>query len=95
MQLDERFTIIFNGEIYNHNKLRTQLNLRGKTTSDEETLLLLFRNYGLAFLNHLKGMFVIAIYDQQEKKRFIARDRAGKKPLYYHIDGRKIVFAIE
>src|SRR5665647_55157 len=95
MQLDDRYTIIFNGEIYNHNEIRNQLGITGKTSSDTETLLLLYRKYGVDFLNYLDGMFAFAIYDRQEKTICIARDRAGKKPLYYYADGEKIVFASE
>jgi asparagine synthase (glutamine-hydrolysing) len=95
MQLDERYTIIFNGEIYNHNEIRHQHNISGKSSSDTETLLLLYRKYGVDFLNYLDGMFVFAIYDRLEKTIFIARDRAGKKPLYYYVDGEKIIFASE
>ena len=95
MHLDERYTIIFNGEIYNHNEIRNQLNLPGKTSSDTETLLLLYKKYSVNFLHYLEGMFAFAIYDNKEKKIFIARDRAGKKPLYYYNDGQKFVFASE
>lgn len=95
MHLDDRYTIIFNGEIYNHSEIRSQLGISGKTFSDTETLLLLYRAYGVEFLNYLDGMFAFAIYDQQKKTIFIARDRAGKKPLYYYSDGQKIVFASE
>jgi asparagine synthase (glutamine-hydrolysing) len=95
MQLDNRYTIIFNGEVYNHKEIRTALGLTGNTSSDTETLLLLYRKLGTAMLDYLDGMFVFAIYDEQEKKIFIARDRAGKKPLYYYNDGEKIVFASE
>ena len=95
MQLDGRYTIIFNGEIYNHQEIRKQLGIIGKTSSDTETILLLYRKYGVDFLNYLDGMFAFAIHDRQEKTIFIARDRAGKKPLYYYADGEKIVFASE
>lgn len=95
MHLEERYTIIFNGEIYNHKELRIQFNLCCKTSSDTETLLLLYKKLGFDCLHQLEGMFVFAIYDKQEKKLFIARDRAGKKPLYYFTDGDKIVFASE
>ncbi len=95
MQLDGRYTIIFNGEIYNHHEVRIQQHITGHTSSDTETLLLLYRSLGHNFLHLLDGMFVFAIYDSQEKKLFIARDRAGKKPLYYYNDGEKIVFASE
>ena len=95
MHLDGRFTIIFNGEIYNHQEIRDQFKLSGHTHSDTETLLLLYRKFGNGMLQWLDGMFVFAIYDKQEKRLFIARDRAGKKPLYLFSDGKKIVFASE
>lgn len=95
MHLDGRYTIIFNGEIYNHNDVREKFGIKGHTSSDTETLLLLYRQMGAPMLEHLDGMFVFIIYDQQEKKLFIARDRAGKKPLYYYTDGTKVVFASE
>ncbi len=95
MHLDGRYTIIFNGEIYNHHEIRAEHSLVGHTSSDTETLLLLYRKYGAQFLQYLDGMFVLAIYDNVEKTMFVARDRAGKKPLYYYSDGQKIVFASE
>ncbi len=95
MTIDDRFTIIFNGQVYNHSELRQRYNLSGNTYSDTETLLLLYRHLGTAFLNDLEGMFVFAIYDQQEETLFIARDRAGKKPLYIYSGGDKIIFASE
>jgi asparagine synthase (glutamine-hydrolysing) len=95
MTLLERYTIIFNGEIYNHNDLRKQFGLDSKTSSDTETLLLLYQKFGTEFLDYLEGMFVFAIYDNLEKIVFIARDRAGKKPLYYFRDNEKVVFASE
>ena len=95
MHLDDRYTIIFNGEIYNHQEVRSQVGLQGHTSSDTETLLLLYRKYGVDFLHYLDGMFAFALYDKQEKTIFVARDRAGKKPLYYYSDGEKIVFASE
>jgi asparagine synthase (glutamine-hydrolysing) len=95
MTLQDRYAIIFNGEIYNHKEIRKQFGLIGKTASDTETLLLLYQKFGTEFLQYLEGMFVFAIYDNVEKTIFIARDRAGKKPLYYFKDGEKIVFASE
>ncbi len=95
MHLDDRYTIIFNGEIYNHQQIRQQLNITGVTSSDTETLLLLYRKFGVDMLQYLDGMFAFALYDRVEKKLFIARDRAGKKPLYYYRDNEKIVFASE
>jgi len=95
MHLDNRYTIIFNGEIYNHNEIRKQFSLTGQTHSDTETLLLLYRKFGKEMLQYLDGMFAFAIYDKLERKLFIARDRAGKKPLYIYNDGARIVFASE
>lgn len=95
MHLDDRYTIIFNGEIYNHQELRKQFSIEGKTSSDTETLLLLYHRFGTGFLQHLDGMFVFAIHDKEKNSVFIARDRAGKKPLYYYKDTEKIVFASE
>lgn len=95
MQLDGRYTIIFNGEIYNHQEIRQALGIRGNTHSDTETLLLLYQRFGKAMLQYLEGMFAFAIYDQQNRQLFIARDRAGKKPLYYYHHAKQLVFASE
>ncbi len=81
MHLDDKYTIIFNGEIYNHQEVRRQFNLEGKTASDTETLLLLYQRMGTEFLQYLDGMFVLAIHDKEKNTVFMARDPAGKKPL--------------
>ena len=67
MHLDNRSTIIFNGEIYNHTALRKQFNLDGSTHSDTETLLMLYHKLGAGMLQWLDGMFAFAIYDSEEK----------------------------
>lgn len=95
MHLADRYSIIFNGEIYNHQELRVKYHINGVTSSDTETILHLYALQGPAFLHELDGMFAMAIYDRQENQLFIARDRAGKKPLYYFHDGGKLVFASE
>jgi len=95
MSLDNRYTIIFNGQVYNHQELRKKYDLHGHTYSDTETLLLLYQKCGTSFLSDLEGMFVFAIYDSETKTLFAARDRAGKKPLYYYCDNDKLVFASE
>ena len=95
MLLGDRYAIIFNGEIYNHQEIRKQFNLKGFTSSDTETLLLLYDKFGTHFLKYLDGMFVFVIHDKIKNELFIARDRAGKKPFYYYCDNKKIAFASE
>ena len=95
MHLGEKYTIIFNGEIYNHQEIRKKYDLKGNTSSDTETLLLLYERFGTDFLDFLDGMFAFVIYDKIKNQLFIARDRAGKKPFYYFFDDKKFVFASE
>ncbi len=95
MQLDDKYTIIFNGEIYNHAEVRNQFNLKGETSSDTETLLLLYDRFGTEFLQYLDGMFAFVIHDKIKNELFIARDRAGKKPFYYYYHENKFAFASE
>lgn len=90
-----RYTIIFNGEIYNHHEVRQQLSLQCSTGSDTETILHAWHAEGPAMLNRFDGMFALVIYDKLKKQLFIARDRAGKKPFYYYKDDEKLVFASE
>lgn len=89
------YTIIYNGEIYNHQEVRKKHGLECQTSSDTETILLAYEKLGPACLNDFDGMFALCIYDQQKQELFLARDRAGKKPLYYFSDGRSLVFASE
>ena len=93
--MDDKYTIIFNGEIYNHSEVRKQFNLNGNTSSDTETLLLLYERFGTQFLQYLDGMFAFVIHDKIKNELFIARDRSGKKPFYYYHDENKFVFASE
>jgi asparagine synthase (glutamine-hydrolysing) len=88
---DERVTIVFNGEIYNYRELQRELEGRGhhfKTNSDTETILHAYEEYGPACVNRLRGMFAFAVWDSSLRQLFIARDRAGKKPLYYTLTPR-------
>ena len=88
----EHLTIIFNGEIYNHQEVRKKHNLSCKTNSDTETILQAYLKLGAACLQEFDGMFVFIIYDRKSNSLFIARDRAGKKPLYYYsITGQFVV----
>jgi asparagine synthase (glutamine-hydrolysing) len=95
MHLHNRLTIVFNGQIYNHLDLRKQFNLEAHTYSDTETLLLLYDKLGKDMLPHLEGMFVFAIYNAADKTLFLARDRAGKKPLYIYEHNNSLAFASE
>ncbi len=87
--------IIFNGEIYNHMEVRKKFNLNCKTGSDTETILHAYELLGPKCLDEFGGMFVLAIYDRKRNEIFLARDRAGKKPLYYYEDNDQVVFASE
>ncbi len=91
----EHLTIIFNGEIYNHQEVRRQYNLQCFTNSDTETILHAYAKMGAGCLQAFDGMFALAIYDRKNNELFLARDRAGKKPLFYYADGKRFVFASE
>ena len=83
---DGNLAIVFNGEIYNFRELKTDLEQRGhrfKTNSDTETIVHAYEEYGAACVEHLRGMFAFAIWDISAEKLFLARDRVGKKPLFY------------
>ena len=83
--------IVFNGEIYNYRELQHELEARGhrfKTHSDTETIVHAFEEFGSKCVKHLRGMFAFAIWDSRRRELFIARDRAGKKPLYYTVTPR-------
>lgn len=91
--------LIFNGEIYNYQSLREDLIARGHTLytkSDTEAVLHLYDEFGVDCLQHLRGMFAFAIWDEREKSLFLARDRVGKKPLLYsHQSNGDLIFASE
>ena len=91
-------TIIFNGEIYNYRQLRQQLLEGGHrltSDSDTEVVLHLYEENGAACVRHLRGMFAFAIWDASRQELFVARDRVGKKPLYYRFDGLRFWLASE
>jgi asparagine synthase (glutamine-hydrolysing) len=93
-----QFVVVFNGEIYNYQELRkelTQLGVVFRTSSDTEVLMESYKKWGPNCLNKLNGMFVFVIYDLSQQTLFMARDRAGEKPLYYYHDGKTISFASE
>lgn len=97
-KVENGLTIIFNGEIYNFPELRKELEGKGYSfisRSDTEVLLAAYAEWGTALLPRLNGMFAFAIYDAVKQKVFIARDRAGEKPLFYHLAEGNLVFASE
>jgi asparagine synthase (glutamine-hydrolysing) len=94
----KRYTLVFNGEIYNYRKLKEDLQEEGiefETNSDTEVLLQLYIKYGEACLEKLNGFFAFAVYDKKDNTLFIARDRLGIKPLLYYFDGNDFIFASE
>jgi len=96
---DDRFVIVFNGEIYNHRSLRQQLEKLGHSFnsqhSDTEVIIEAYRHYGEDVARHLKGMWGFVIFDRSKKSLFFSRDRFGKKPLFYSIVNKKIIFGSE
>ncbi len=95
---DNSVQIVFNGEIYNYCELRTELLSAGhrfRTDGDTEVIVHLYEQHGLEFVKYLRGMFALAIWDANRGRLVIARDRVGKKPLYYRMDDGRLVFASE
>jgi asparagine synthase (glutamine-hydrolysing) len=90
--------IVFNGEIYGYQRLRKELKALGhdfRTQSDTEVLLEAYLQWGEAFVEHIDGMFAIAIWDARDRKLRLYRDRPGIKPLYYFYDGTRFAFGSE
>lgn len=87
---DGLISVVFNGEIYNHVELREELEARGyrfsSHSSDTEVIVVLYQEYGLAFVDRMIGMFAIALFDARLQQLFLIRDRLGKKPIYYRHD---------
>ncbi|HET6863053.1 MAG TPA: asparagine synthase (glutamine-hydrolyzing), partial [Pyrinomonadaceae bacterium] len=96
---DGQVSIVFNGEIYNYRELYPELKTRGhqfKTHSDTEAIVHAYEEFGVDCLKPLRGMFVFAIWDAKNKRLFMARDRVGKKPLYYTLtDDSTLIFGSE
>lgn len=99
---NNRYVIIYNGEVYNFQEIGAQLKsgyadspVHFRTSSDTEVILEAFARQGTSFLQHLNGMFAIAIYDNQEKELYLFRDRLGIKPLFYYWDGKNFAFSSE
>ena len=96
--IDGRYWIVYNGEIYNFASFREELVQKGykfKSKTDTEAVLYAYIEWGPACLQKFNGMFGIAIWDNQKKELFLARDRLGVKPLYYYLKDGKLLFASE
>lgn len=90
--------IVYNGEIYNFSELHDELVERGhtfRTRCDTEVIIHLYEEYGPGCVSRLNGMFAFAVYDEPSRRLFMARDRAGIKPLYYSFDGGALKFSSE
>ncbi len=95
---DRTKAVVFNGEIYNFHQVRADLEQRGHgfaTASDTEVIVHAWEEYGDACIARLRGMFAIALWDRTRRRLLLARDRVGKKPLYYVNDSERILFASE
>ncbi len=95
---DRTVVVVFNGEIYNFLELRAELEARGHrfaTRSDTEAIVHAYEEFGVGCVQRLRGMFAIALWDEGERRLLLARDRVGKKPLYYACDGERLCFASE
>lgn len=95
---DQSIWIVFNGEIYNFKELRAELESKGykfKSNSDTEVIIYLYEEMGERLFTKLNGMFAIALYDKNKQKIILARDRMGKKPLYWGIFNNTLIFGSE
>jgi asparagine synthase (glutamine-hydrolysing) len=96
--LDGQLWLVFNGELYNYRDLRQELQAAGhrfRSASDSEVLLAAYAEWGPRCVDRLTGMFAFAIYDQRQRRLFLARDRAGEKPLFYTHRPDGLAFASE
>lgn len=93
---DGRYTIIFNGEVYNHFDLRNNLKeIKFKGHSDTETILYYLAKYGIEKVKKLNGIFAFAFFDNKEEKLYLVRDPFGVKPLYYKVENNTLVYSSE
>jgi len=95
---DRTVAIVYNGEVYNFGELRAELEGKGhrfETGSDTECIVHLYEEHGERCVEHLRGMFAFALWDERQRRLLLARDRAGKKPLFYRATADGIWFASE
>lgn len=96
--LDERITLTVNGEFYDYKRIRAELACEGerfRTKSDSEIAIPLYRRHGLSFVEHLRGEFAFALYDQDQERLILVRDRFGIKPLYYRLQDDELIWGSE
>jgi len=92
---DDRYVMVYNGEVYNYEEIAANLGLETRTTSDTEVVLEAFARKGPNCVLDFNGMFAFVIFDKKEETLHIFRDRVGIKPLYYYWDGKNYAFASE
>ncbi len=95
---DQSLWVVFNGEIYNFQEIRRELEKKGyrfRTRSDTEVILYSYKAYGEECVKHFRGMFGFALWDKRKKKLILARDPLGIKPLHYYLDAEKLIFGSE
>lgn len=98
LSTNKRYTITFNGEIYNFLEIKKELEKKGikfQSNSDTEVILESYKVWGTECVNKFNGMWAFAIWDNSDKKIFLSRDRFGQKPLYYYMKNNKFIFASE
>jgi asparagine synthase (glutamine-hydrolysing) len=96
--IDGRYRLLHNGEVYNYVELRNELESHGhrsRTGTDTEVILAAYQRWGRACVERFNGMWAFALWDRKCRELFCARDRFGIKPLYYRIEGRRLTFASE
>ena len=93
--VDNRYVIVYNGEVYNFREIAAELNTPMQTTSDTEVILEAYIRWGKSFIQRLNGMFAIAIFDTVKEELFLCRDRMGIKPIFYYRDETLIAFSSE
>lgn len=93
---DKMVSVVFNGEIYNHKALRKELkDYPFRSNCDTEVILAAYQKWGIDCVKRFNGMFAVAIFDRKKEEFYLARDRIGKKPLYYYWNERELLFASE
>lgn len=93
---DKRVSVVFNGEIYNFNEIKDELrDYPFRSSCDTEVIIAAYLKWGIACIDRFNGMFAIAIFDRETQNLYLIRDRIGKKPLYYWLKDRNLVFASE